>query len=45
MFTAIDHYRAVTAADCRRVAHQVFDPGHRTVAVLVALPVGKEGKP
>lgn len=35
MFGAIDRYRAVTAADVRRVAGQVFDPSRRTVAVLV----------
>jgi predicted Zn-dependent peptidase len=41
-FTAIDHYRTVTAADCKRVAQQVFDANHRTTAILVPLPVGKE---
>ena len=35
MFGAIDHYRAVTAADCRRVAKDIFDARRRTVAVLV----------
>jgi len=35
MFGTIDHYRAVTAADCRRVAKEIFDPRRRTVAVLV----------
>src|SRR5262252_5622761 len=44
-FTAIDKYRAVTAADCRRVAQQVFDPTKRTAAVLVPLEVGKEAQP
>ena len=42
MFRAIERYRAVTAADCRRVAQRIFDPLHRTVAVLVPEPVGKE---
>jgi len=41
MFTAIDRYRAVTAADCKRVAKQVFDAAHRTEAALVPLPVGQ----
>jgi predicted Zn-dependent peptidase len=45
MFTAIDRYRAVTAADCRRVAQQVFDATHRTAAILVPLEVGKEPQP
>jgi len=45
MFTAIDRYRAVTAADCRRVAQQVFDAKHRTAAILVPLEVGKEAQP
>ena len=45
MFTAIDRYRAVTAADCRRVAQQVFDTTHRTAAILVPLEVGKEPQP
>lgn len=44
-FTAIDHYRAVTAADCKRVAQQVFDASHRTAAILVPLEVGKESQP
>ena len=44
-FGAIDRYRAVTAADCRRVAKQVFDPTRRTVATLVPLEVGKEAQP
>ena len=35
MFRAIDHYHAVTVADCRRVARRVFDDRKRTVAVLV----------
>ena len=35
MFRTLDRYRAVTAADCRRVAAEVFDPLRRTVAVLV----------
>jgi len=45
MFSAIEKYRAVTAADCRRVAKQVFDPTRRTVSVLVPLEVGKEAQP
>lgn len=35
MFSAIDRYRAVTAADCKRVAKEVFNARKRTVAVLV----------
>jgi len=35
MFRTIDHYRGVTAADCRRVAKHVFDARQRTLAVLV----------
>jgi predicted Zn-dependent peptidase len=45
MFSAIEKYRAVTAADCRRVAKQVFDPTRRTVAFLTPLAVGKEAQP
>jgi len=45
MFSAIERYRAVTAADCRRVAKQVFDPTRRTAAILVPLEVGKEAQP
>src|SRR6185369_7032374 len=44
-FGAIDHYRTVTAADCRRVAQQVFDANRRTAAILVPLEVGKEAQP
>ena len=42
MFTAIDSYRAVTAADCKRVAREIFDARKRTVAVLV--PQAAEGE-
>jgi predicted Zn-dependent peptidase len=35
MFKTIDRYRAVTAADCKRVAKATFVPLHRTVSVLV----------
>ena len=45
MFSAIDRYRGVTAADCRRVAQQVFDANRRTAAILVPLEVGKEAQP
>ncbi len=45
LFTAIERYRAVSAADCRRVAKQLFDPARRTVATLVPLEVGKEAQP
>jgi len=45
MFSAIERYRAVTADDCRRVAKLVFDPTHRTAAILVPLEVGKEAQP
>ena len=45
LFTAIERYRAVSAADCRRVAKQMFDPARRTVATLVPLEVGKEAQP
>ena len=44
-FTAFDHYRGVTAADCKRVAQQVFDANHRTASILVPLEVGKESQP
>ncbi len=44
-FSAIDRYRAVTAADCRRVAKQLFDPARRTTAILAPLEVGKEARP
>ena len=42
MFTAIDSFRAVTAADCKRVAKEIFDARKRTVAVLV--PEAAEGE-
>ncbi len=42
MFTAIDSYRAVKAADCKRVAKEIFDARRRTVAVLV--PEAAEGE-
>ena len=35
LYTAIDRYRAVTAADVQRVAKQLFDARRRTVAMLV----------
>jgi zinc protease len=35
MFQTITKYRAVTAADCKRVAKQIFDRERRTIAVLV----------
>jgi predicted Zn-dependent peptidase len=35
MFRTIDSYRAVTAADVKRVAKQTFDRRRRTIAVLV----------
>lgn len=35
LYGAIDKYRAVTVADVQRLAKQVFDPRHRTVAMLV----------
>ncbi|MCC6650223.1 MAG: insulinase family protein [Candidatus Eisenbacteria bacterium] len=43
LFTAIDGYRAVTAADVRRVAKQLFDARRRTVAVLVPESTQEEG--
>jgi zinc protease len=46
MFTTQDRYRAVTAADCRRVAKALFDPTKRTIAVLVPeKEAGEEAKP
>jgi predicted Zn-dependent peptidase len=35
MFETVPRYRAVTAADCKRVAREVFDPLRRTVVTLV----------
>lgn len=43
MFRAIDSYRAVTAADVKRVAKQTFDARRRTIAVLV--PEAEPGSP
>jgi predicted Zn-dependent peptidase len=34
LFEAVPTYRAVTAADCKRVAKQIFDERHRTVVEL-----------
>ena len=35
MFDTVPRYRAVTAADCKRVARETFDPLRRTVVTLV----------
>ncbi len=35
MYGAVERHRAVTAADCMRVARSTFDPLKRTIAVLV----------
>ena len=35
MFETVPTYRAVSAADCKRVAKQIFDTRHRTVVELV----------
>ena len=35
MFETVPTYRAVSAADCKRVAKQIFDARHRTVVELV----------
>src|SRR5206468_876142 len=35
MFETVPTYRAVSAADCKRVAKQIFDVRHRTVVELV----------
>ena len=35
MFETVERYRAVTAADCKRVAAKYFVPEKRTVAILV----------
>jgi predicted Zn-dependent peptidase len=35
LFETVPTYRAVTAADCKRVAKQIFDPRRRTVVELV----------
>ena len=35
MFEEVSRARAVTAADCRRVAQAIFDPRRRTLALLV----------
>jgi predicted Zn-dependent peptidase len=46
MYTAIERYRAVTAADVQRVVREVFDAKRRTVAALVPEAVGGgEGQP
>ena len=45
MFSAIDRYRAVKAADVQRVAKSLFDPLHRTVAVLVPETAGEQAQP
>ncbi|HEY6867529.1 MAG TPA: pitrilysin family protein [Candidatus Eisenbacteria bacterium] len=38
MFETVPRYRAVTAADCKRVAKQIFDARRRTVVELVPEP-------
>jgi predicted Zn-dependent peptidase len=38
MFETVPRYRAVTAADCERVARATFDPRRRTVVTLVPGP-------
>lgn len=45
LFSAIDGYRSVTAADVQRVAGQIFNPRHRTIAVLVPESTEEEAKP
>jgi zinc protease len=35
MFRSVERYRAVTAADCRRVAQKTFVPERRTLSILV----------
>ena len=45
MFETVPKYRAVTAADCKRVAKQVFDPRHRTVVTLVPEKEGAAPSP
>ena len=47
MFRTVDRYRAVTVADCKRVAQTWFVPIHRTVAVLVpdSEPAGGKAHP
>ena len=44
LYQAVERYRKVTAADCRRVAREVFVPEHRTVVELVPTPE-EEAKP
>ncbi len=43
LYQAVDHYRRVTAEDCRRVARAVFVPERRTVVELV--PTKEAAKP
>jgi len=45
MFTALERTRAVSAADCRRVAKTLFDARRRTVAVLVPEQADAEHRP
>jgi predicted Zn-dependent peptidase len=43
MFRVIERYRAVTAADCQRVARAIFRPERRTISILVPVEEGATG--
>jgi predicted Zn-dependent peptidase len=43
LYTAVDGYRAVTAADVQKMAKKLFDARQRTVAVLVPESTEEEG--
>jgi len=45
MFETVPKYRSVTAADCKRVAKQVFDSRRRTVVTLVPEKEGAAPSP
>jgi predicted Zn-dependent peptidase len=43
LFRSVDRINAVTKADIRRVANQVFVPTNRTVGVIETAQVGNGG--
>ena len=45
LFRTLPRYRAVTAADCQRVARQVFDPLRRTVVTIVPDTTAAQASP
>ncbi len=43
LFKSVDRINAVTKADIRRVANQVFVPTNRTVGIIESVPAASGG--